>query len=116
MQRMGMMDKDFVNLMTPYFARHEAVREGMLELHNLFLGSDQMGPDGFFCEVPPEEVTYDRMLSILSRIRDGIEEKDDVYPPEEYLQNTRARYCRYLKSGVRMPLMAEVSEDEAWTA
>jgi hypothetical protein len=36
-QRNSTSDTDFTNLMTPYFIRHEIVRDGMLELRSLFL-------------------------------------------------------------------------------
>lgn len=109
-QRQSMKKKDFVNLMTPYFARHQAVREGMLELRKLFLGRKTLHPDGYYRQEPSQRISYDQVLSILRRIRDGIDFKDDAYPSEEYLRDARTRYRRYLQTGIRMPLMAEEEE------
>ena len=52
------------------------------------------------------------MLSILRRIRDTIVPEDDTYPDETFLAKARERYSRSLKSGNRMPLMAEEDEEE----
>jgi hypothetical protein len=59
---------------------------------------------------PTEPVTYDQMLSILHNMRDGIDHTEDPYPKMEIRLNARDRYRRYLKSGNRMPLMAEEEE------
>jgi hypothetical protein len=112
-QRRRMNDQDLINLMTPYFARHKAVRDGIVKLYTLFFGCREESEDGFFRRNPPTQpVTYDRMLSILRDIRDGIDYADDPYPDAQFRRNARERYCRYLKSGNRMPLMAEEDEEE----
>jgi hypothetical protein len=112
-QRDHMADRDFRNLMTPYFARHQAVLDGILELRTLFLGPTKVHGDGFeHHHAPPEPVTHHKMLSILRRIRDGIIPEDDTYPDEDFLAKARERYSRSLKSGNRMPLMAEEDEEE----
>jgi hypothetical protein len=117
-QREHMSDDDFINLMTPYFARHEIIRDGMLELRALFLGTMQQHPDGFRCRhapAPSQPVTYHKMLSILRQIRDRIPHTEDTYPDEMFRLNARDRYRRSLKSGNRMPLMAEEEEAEEVT-
>jgi hypothetical protein len=112
-QREHMTDNDFINLMTPYFARHRVVRDGMLELRTLFLGPMEECPDGFRRRrSPAQPVTHHKMLSILRRIRDGIRPTEDTYPDEKFHFNARDRYRRSLKSGNRMPLMAEEEEEE----
>jgi hypothetical protein len=112
-QREHMTDRDFRNLMTPYFARHPAVLEGILELRTLFLGPTKVHGDRFERNHPPSEpVTHHKMLSILRRIRDRIVPEDDTYPDETFLTKARERYSRSLKSGNRMPLMAEEDEEE----
>jgi hypothetical protein len=106
-----MLDDEIINLMTPYFARHKAVRDGMLQLYTLFFGRMEEGEDGFRRRrTPTQPVTYDRMLSILRDIREGIDHTEDPYPDAQFRLNARERYHRYLKSGNRMPLMAEEEE------
>ncbi|KAJ8592078.1 hypothetical protein M405DRAFT_860051 [Rhizopogon salebrosus TDB-379] len=115
-QREHMSDDDFINLMTPYFARHEIIRDGMLELRALFLGTMQQHPDGFRRRhAPAQPVTYHKMLLILRRICDRIPRTEDTYPDEMFRLNARDRYRRSLKSGNRMPLMAEEEEAEEVT-
>jgi hypothetical protein len=109
-QREHMTDDDFINLMTPYFACHRVVRDGMLELRSLFLSRLEECEDGFRRRSPTQPVTHHKMLSILRRIRDGIRPTEDTYPNEKFLLNARDRYRRSLKSGNRMPLMAEEEE------
>jgi hypothetical protein len=99
---------DFANLMTPYFARHQAVRDGMLELYTLFFGSMEECQDGFVRRrAPAQPVTHDKMLSIFRRIRDGIHPTEDTYPAEEVRLNARDRYNHSLKSGNHIPLMED---------
>jgi hypothetical protein len=113
-QRHHMADTDFINLMTPYFARHQAIRDGMLELRTLFLGPMEQCSDGYHRrQVPAQPVTYHKMLSILRRIRDTIPHMEDTYPNEKFRLNARDRYRRSLELGNRMPLMAEEGEEEA---
>lgn len=112
-QRAKMSDDDFANLMTPYFLRHGAIQDGLLKLRELFLGPMERHSDGFRRRrVPTQPVTYDQMISILTEIRDNISSKVDTYPDAKDCENARARYRRSLKSGNRMPLMAEEDEEE----
>jgi hypothetical protein len=83
----------------------------MLELHSLFLSCLEECEDGFCRRSPAQPVTHHKMLSILRRIRDGIRPTEDTYPNEKFLLNARDRYRRSLKSGNRMPLMAEEEEE-----
>ncbi|KAJ8583503.1 hypothetical protein M405DRAFT_884800 [Rhizopogon salebrosus TDB-379] len=109
-----MADTDFINLMTPYFARHQAIRDGMLELRALFLGPMEQCPDGYRRrQVPAQPVTYHKMLSILRRICDTIPHTEDPYPDEKFCLNARNWYRCSLELGNRMPLMAEEGEEEA---
>jgi len=102
------MISGFTGLMTPYFARHQAVQDGMLELYTLFLGSREEGPDGYVrLRAPAQPVTHNKMLSILHRIRDGIHPTEDTYPAEEVCLNARDRYNHSLKSGNHIPLMED---------
>lgn len=112
-QRRCMLDDaKFINLMTPYFARHKAIRDGMLELHTLFFGHEEQGKDGYYHRrTPTQPVTYDQMLSILRNICDGIDHTQDPYPNKQFCLNARDRYRCYLKSGNHMPLMAEEEEE-----
>jgi hypothetical protein len=117
-QREQMSDIDFVNLMTPYFVRHQVIRDGMLELRTAFFGPTELCPDGFYrrsAPSPAQPVTHHQMLLILRRIRDEIDPKEDTYPDEKFCLNARDRYRRSLKSGNRMPLMAEEEEEEEGT-
>jgi hypothetical protein len=111
-QREKMSDDDFKNLMTPYFARHKVIQDGLLQLRGLFVGLMEEHPDGYTRRrAPAQPVTYDKMISILRQIRDSISHTEDTYPSEKILLNARDRYRRSLKSGNRMPLMAEEDEE-----
>ncbi|KAG1842405.1 hypothetical protein DFJ58DRAFT_732082 [Suillus subalutaceus] len=111
-QRNSMTDVDFTNLMTPYFIRHEIVRDGMLELRSLFLGSKKLCPDGFVRRDHAPPTTHERVLSILRRIRDGIDAAEDQYPQDQELEYARVRYQRYLKTGNRMLLLVDEDDSE----
>jgi hypothetical protein len=111
-QRNSTSDTDFTNLMTPYFIRHEIVRDGMLELRSLFLGSKKLCPDGFVRRDQAPPTTHERVLSILRRIRDGIDAAEDQYPQDQELEYARVRYKRYLEMGNRMPLLVDEDDSE----
>lgn len=111
-QRNSVSDTDFTNLMTPYFARHEIVRDGMIELRSLFSGPETKCPDGFVRRGTAPPTTHKRVLSVLRRIRDGINAAEDQYPPDKELEYARDRYRRYLETGNRMPLMVDEDDPE----
>ena len=111
-QREKMSDNDFVNLITPYFSRHQVIPDGLLQLRHLFLGTMEKHRSKYICyRAPAQPVTYDKMISILRHIRDMISHTEDAYPSENIRLNARDRYRRSLKSGNRMPLMAEEDEE-----
>ncbi|KAG1744732.1 hypothetical protein EDB19DRAFT_1906444 [Suillus lakei] len=110
-QRHSMTDVDFINLMTPYFIRHDSVRDGMLKLRRLFSSSEKPWPDGFVCHDQAPPTTHEQVLSILCRIRDGINTAEDQYPKDQELGYAWARYQHYLRMGNCMPLL--VDEDDA---
>jgi hypothetical protein len=112
-QRNSVSDTDFANLMTPYFIRHKIVREGMLELRSLFWSPETQSPDNYVRRntiAPP--TMYERVLSILHHIRDGIDPAKDQYPQDQELEYARARYRRYLETGNRMPLLVDDNDFE----
>jgi hypothetical protein len=110
-------DTDFANLMTPYFIRHKIVREGMLELRSLFSSHETQCPDNYVRRdelAPP--TTHERVLSILRRIRDGIDPAEDQYPQDQELEHARARYQRHLETGDHMPLLVDEDDFEGCIA
>ena len=110
-QRTSPSNDKFLDLMTPYFLRHKAVREGMVELRQLFLKPAVRGPDGFAWYPPGDPVTYEQMLSILLCIRNEIDYEKDRYPDKDIIDNARTRYKLFLHTGNRMPLMAKDEGD-----
>ena len=92
-QREKMSDNDFINLMTPYFARHEVIQDGLLQLRHLFVGTMERRRGNYACyHAPAQPVTYDKMISILRHICDMISHTEDAYPSENICLNARDRY------------------------
>ena len=111
-QRNLVTDDGFLDLMTPYFVRHEAVREGMLKLRKLFVGPGVRDNNGYSHRAPQKKVSYDEVLSILLKIYDGIDPEKDPYPDERNIKDARTRYQNYLVTGNRMPLMAKDQDED----
>ncbi|KAG1800740.1 uncharacterized protein HD556DRAFT_1438740 [Suillus plorans] len=111
-QRCGMTSINFTNLMTPYFARHQVIQQGMLELWDLFLGHDEKDFDGYGHRVDPQPVTHENMLLVLHRIRNGINPALDPYPKDGELKEAHVRYQRYLETGNHIPLLVDDDGDE----
>jgi hypothetical protein len=111
--RMTMNEHSFVNAMTPYFSQHEVVRETMKELFRLFCCQKFVWvkeKSRYEMIVDKTKITYEVVLALFRRIRDGIVPDQDPYPEEAELERARERYRRYLETGDRHPLMAEDDE------
>ena len=113
--RMTMKEDSFVNAMTPYFSQHEVVRETMKELFRLFCCQKSVWvkeKSRYEMIVDKTKITYEVVLALFRRMRDGIVPEQDPYPEEAELEQARGRYRRYLATGERHALMAELDGDD----
>jgi len=113
--QMTMNEHSFMNAMMPYFSQHEVVRETMKELFHLFCCQKFMWvkeKSRYEMIVDKMKITYEVVLALFLRIRNGIVPDQDPYPEEAELEQARRRYRRYLATGEQHPLMAEPDGDD----
>ncbi|KAG1821811.1 uncharacterized protein BJ212DRAFT_1297122 [Suillus subaureus] len=89
-----------------------AIQQGMLELHNLFLGHDEKDLDGYGCCINLQLITYESLLLVLYHICDSINPALNLYPKNEELKEAQVHYQYYLEMGNCMPLLVDDDRDE----
>lgn len=81
-----------LDLISPYFKKHEAVLYGIRRLYKLFHWQKT--------NVPPPPVTHTAFLAVLHSIIEGIKPEDDPRPSDADIKEARERYDRLLRRGV----------------
>jgi hypothetical protein len=73
---------------SPYFARHASITQGLQKLSALFTWRSHLSP--------PMDVTHHQILEVLYEMREGINDSEDPYPPDDMVDDARARFRQHL--------------------
>ena len=91
--------------LSPYFAKHTAVVQGLIKLQSLFqwraAGSNKEDTDLDIRQgtLPPPDAQYLQMMDILYEIWEGIDLAKDGRPSDGVYREARARYEQLLNAG-----------------
>ena len=102
--------------LSPYFAKHTAVIQGLIKLQSLFqwhaAGSNKEDTDLDIHQgtLPPPDAQYLQMMNILYEIWEGIDPAKDGCPSDGVYREARARYEQLLNAGnICEPLLGDGS-------
>ena len=103
-------------MLSPYFAKHTTVVQGLIKLQSLFqwraAGSNKEDTDLNICQgtLPPPDAQYLQMMDILYEIWEGIDPAKDGRPSDGVYREARACYKQLLNArNICEPLLGDGS-------